>query len=440
MRLYSALQIGEYHVNHCEDYLFFGEIGANKWLLAVMDGCTMAKDSYFASTLVGKLLRKIAKERLFAELYELEPVTDAETTVRFVLQNLVDDLNRTRNDIMLDRLELLTTLVISVVDVENKNGVVLALGDGLVCIDGKITEFDQDNKPDYLGYHLDKDFDYWYKMQQQKLHFDNFADFSMATDGVTSFTKIKDITNEGLADPVNFLLSDCSGNETDEMLNLKLKKLEHVFGLKPTDDLAIVRMILFMRILLLCCIYVFFQPFASAAQGRTDKDPVLFRIKMSCQAIRKDTSLLNIIDLDTLHGRPVVRIFYTKNDTIKRITEFSTANPGTERKEIYFLQSKPCFIEVKRNLFELDSGFTFLSELVESFPPYKLEPGYMPKLSPIIYSASYYFQNGIRYAAVVYSDNNGITTEVHHDRADDLLEGMRLYNYFINYAGKYRNK
>ena len=61
MKIYSALQIGEYHTNHCEDYLFIGEIGSDKILCAVMDGCTMATDSYFVSTLVGKLLRKIVK-------------------------------------------------------------------------------------------------------------------------------------------------------------------------------------------------------------------------------------------------------------------------------------------------------------------------------------------------------------------------------------------
>lgn len=63
MKIYTALQMGEYHLNHCEDYLFVGGIGNDKLLCAVMEGCTVATDSYFASTLVGKLLRKIAKEK-----------------------------------------------------------------------------------------------------------------------------------------------------------------------------------------------------------------------------------------------------------------------------------------------------------------------------------------------------------------------------------------
>lgn len=63
MKTYSALQIGDYHLNNCEDYLFIGDIGNDKILCAVMDGCTMGTDSYFVSTLTGKLLRKIAKEK-----------------------------------------------------------------------------------------------------------------------------------------------------------------------------------------------------------------------------------------------------------------------------------------------------------------------------------------------------------------------------------------
>lgn len=45
---------------------------------------------------------------------------------------------------------------------------VLVIGDGLVGIDGELHEFDQDTKPDYVGYHLKEDFEDWYSRQQQK--------------------------------------------------------------------------------------------------------------------------------------------------------------------------------------------------------------------------------------------------------------------------------
>ncbi|MDN5479806.1 MAG: hypothetical protein L0G39_23005, partial [Chryseobacterium sp.] len=69
-------------------------------------------------------------------------------------------------------------------------------------------------------------------------------DVSIATDGILSFTKIKKTDNtEEKIDIPQFLMTERSFIDTDEMLNRKLKKLEHHYGLKPTDDLAIIRMI-----------------------------------------------------------------------------------------------------------------------------------------------------------------------------------------------------
>ncbi|MEF9477531.1 hypothetical protein OWR28_07225 [Chryseobacterium sp. 1B4] len=40
-----------------------------------------------------------------------------------------------------------------------------------------------------------------------------------------------------------YVLIDKQGSNSEEMLNKKLKQLEHKYGVKPTDDLAIIRMI-----------------------------------------------------------------------------------------------------------------------------------------------------------------------------------------------------
>lgn len=37
MKIYSAIQIGDYHLNHCDDFLFIGEIGKDKILNAIME-------------------------------------------------------------------------------------------------------------------------------------------------------------------------------------------------------------------------------------------------------------------------------------------------------------------------------------------------------------------------------------------------------------------
>ncbi|XZF14167.1 protein phosphatase 2C domain-containing protein [Chitinophagaceae bacterium MMS25-I14] len=242
MKIYSALQIGEYHLNHCEDYLFIGSPGTGKILCAVMDGCTMGTDSYFISTLVGKLLRKICKRKSYEEFY-LHNSSDesAESYLRSIVRELFSELNVARSQLLLERDELLTTLIILFFDEKINEGIVLVIGDGLVNINGEIIDFDQDNKPDYIGFHLDEPFDPWYDGLNQKLYFNSIQDISIATDGITLFAK----TGQGFEDidPVHFLTADKEQSESDDMLYLKLKKLEHVYGLEPGDDLAMIRLI-----------------------------------------------------------------------------------------------------------------------------------------------------------------------------------------------------
>ena len=244
MKIYSALQIGDYHVNHCEDYLFVGEIGNDKIVCAVMDGCTMAVDSYFAATLVGKLLRKITIEKGYNELYNIETVSDnIDNTLKSILKQLFQELIITKSQLVLDKSELLTTLIILLADKKANNGVLMAIGDGFVNVNGQITEFEQDNKPDYLGFHLGEDFDNWYNNQYQKIFFDKIEDISIATDGIFMFTQVKKVETTDTINALEFLVLDNSNTENTEMLSWKLKKLENNFGLKPTDDLAIIRII-----------------------------------------------------------------------------------------------------------------------------------------------------------------------------------------------------
>jgi hypothetical protein len=242
MKIYSALQIGEYHVNHCEDYLFVGDIGNDKILCAVMDGCTMATDSYFISTLVGKLLRKIAKEKGYKELYNVDTFSNIDDYLKSIIKDLFQELNMAKSQLMLDQKELLTTLIILLIDKKANKGIVLIVGDGLISINGSITEFDQDNKPDYLGFHLNEDFEKWYDSQEQKIIFDSVQDISIATDGIFMFTPVKKV-NQDAINPIDFLLIDRTNEDNEEMLSLKLKNLEHTYGLKPTDDFAMVRLI-----------------------------------------------------------------------------------------------------------------------------------------------------------------------------------------------------
>ncbi len=244
MKIYQALQIGEYHTNHCEDYVYVGDLGDDKILCAVMDGCTMATESYFASALVGKLLRKISKEYLYKEQFnKAQSGKKLDDLLKLILHELFKELVVARNQLLLDRNELLTTLIVLLIDKNANNGIVLVVGDGLVSINGKITEFDHDNKPDYIGFHLSKDFNSWYENQHQIIYFDSVQDITIATDGIFSFTKVKQTEATTDKSAVELLVIEKSNADDKDMLKVKVNKLEKIFGLKPTDDIGIVRII-----------------------------------------------------------------------------------------------------------------------------------------------------------------------------------------------------
>ncbi len=239
MNIYTTLQKGEYHLHHCEDYLFLDKINPHTIVCAVMDGCTMGTDSYFISTLTGKILRKIIKAKSYTDFYTPSSISPA-AQLKDITYQLFNELNFLRNQLQLERNELLTTLLLLVADTRLNQGAILVVGDGVININGAITVFDQENKPDYLGYHLSEHFDTWYE-KQQCIPVGALKDISLATDGITSFIALQPSLEA--IDPLSFLLIDQDRSETDEMLNMKLKSLEHRYGMKPGDDLAVVRLI-----------------------------------------------------------------------------------------------------------------------------------------------------------------------------------------------------
>lgn len=242
MQIYSALQRGDFHLNHCEDYLYIDHIDSNTLLCAVMDGCTMGKDSYFVATLTGKLLRKICKTTGYTEFLKGHPIAEPEERLKAILKELFQQLNQAKNTLMLEEKELLTTLIISLTDIRDKKGLVLVVGDGVVSVNGQLTEFDQDNRPDYLGFHLATPFEEWYKAQHQKITFSNLRDLTIATDGITLFQPTT--SQASTINPAIFLTTGSTFEEKEDKLNLLLKQLEHEHHLIPGDDLAIIRITL----------------------------------------------------------------------------------------------------------------------------------------------------------------------------------------------------
>ncbi|MBC9909076.1 protein phosphatase 2C domain-containing protein [Chitinophaga varians] len=243
MKIYSTLQIGDFHLNHCEDYFLIENPGTDRTLMAVMDGCTMARDSYFVSTLVARILRKICITQGYQELYRPGATTPSlEEQLKQILAELMHHLKQLQSQLLLEQKDLLTTLILFLADKKQNNGFILAIGDGLISVNGTVTVFDQDNKPDYLGFHLHENFNTWYDSLHQKVLVEHIHDVSIATDGIMLFQPIHDAANTE-TDPMDFLLHDLHFNEYEDMLDRKLKTLEHLHGLKPADDIAVVRVI-----------------------------------------------------------------------------------------------------------------------------------------------------------------------------------------------------
>ncbi len=244
MFIYQLIQIGEFHQNHCEDYVVAYPIGAKRQLLAVLDGCSMGDESFFASALLGNILKKIAKQSFYLESHRGASNLSLAAQLPNLLQEVFTELESIKNQLYLNTNQLLTTLVVAIVDEETRQAQVGVFGDGLVVCNGQYWEYDQDNRPDYPAYYLADGFDTWWGNQEQLLSLSEVNDLSLSTDGVLSF---RNFEAQEYLDPlraIDELLISTSDWENERMLLKQLKQLQDQTKAKPGDDLGIVRLIL----------------------------------------------------------------------------------------------------------------------------------------------------------------------------------------------------
>ena len=243
MKIYSTLHIGEFHTNHCEDFLINEQITSNQRLVAVLDGCTMAKESVFASMLYGKILRNIAKNTFYQEFITPKEMS-LQMTLKSVIQELIIQTVKKKKQLGLEVNELLSTVILGVIDTDTSAAEFITVGDGLIYKDGNMYEYEQDDKPDYLGYHLLEDFEEWYKTQDQLLSVKNFKDLSLCTDGIYTFKNLENKNKQkSESEIIQYLLSDTEHKEYDNFLDRKIRFLKDQEQHVVTDDLAIIRII-----------------------------------------------------------------------------------------------------------------------------------------------------------------------------------------------------
>lgn len=245
MRIYKLSTIGEFHTNHNEDATAITEIGKDRTLMAVMDGCSMGKESHFASTLIAKLIRKIGKELSYKAFIE-KTKAPLNNLLKEILNQLFLDLIQLKNQLHLQEEEILSTLIIGIIDEHENEVLILTIGDGLVCANGNLFEYEQDDKPDYLGYHLKEEFNQWYNNQSQLLDLKNVKDLSISTDGIFTFKNFdgKEYPNISEENIIESLLIDSNWKHQENRLAKKVLEIKNKFGLIPSDDLTILRFLL----------------------------------------------------------------------------------------------------------------------------------------------------------------------------------------------------
>lgn len=242
MYLYTNITRGTYHPVYCEDFQYHQWIGDRFLMAAVMDGCSSGDDSHFASALFGKLLRKIATKLDF-EIFKQADLQSCKALARRIIYLLMEELRQFKSEYLIHRDELLATLILHIHDKELKESFIIALGDGVIVIDSEVTDIDQNNRPDYPAYHLNKAFEEWYDSQVNTFFVKNPSDISIATDGVTSFLKSTK-RNIGSQDfPLYELLIKPPTTKNTNLLRNTIEWLELKHDLRPYDDIGIIRVV-----------------------------------------------------------------------------------------------------------------------------------------------------------------------------------------------------
>lgn len=241
---FEFTQIGEFHINYNEDFLASHEIGNDKMMIAVIDGCTMGIESHFTSTLIGKLLRQISKEIHYKAFIEKQEM-NIQQLLKEILRQLFAKLKKIKNQLGLEQNELLSTLILGMVNIKNRSAEIITIGDGLVFYNDHFIEYDQDDMPDYLGYHLHEEFEDWFCNQNQRLSLTDIDNLSISTDGIFSFKefdnkKYKEVEEIEL---LHFLLKNENKKEAGNRLKQKVLFIEKEWGLKPSDDLTVISLL-----------------------------------------------------------------------------------------------------------------------------------------------------------------------------------------------------
>lgn len=244
MEVYQLIKRGEMHKDFCEDFLLSFTLDEQYSVYAVFDGCSTGKDSHLASSLIAKVVKAEM------ECLALEPIVSPKELITDTIYNVMSTLRNIRNDLFLETDELLSTLILMVVDTKKQLGGIRVFGDGFVSINGKLHTIEQDNRPDYLAYYLDElqeieDFEIWLENHSEWFDVADIQDVSVATDGVDSFQRYSGINKneEDEPKPMIYLSNDTYLINNKSMLARKCNILRTKYSYVNQDDIAMIRVV-----------------------------------------------------------------------------------------------------------------------------------------------------------------------------------------------------
>lgn len=245
MLIYTLISPGTYHPLNCEDHIFFKYVGHRYLVAAVMDGCSSGVQSQFASLLYGKSLNKsclmLPDSKQVAADLDVATMSK-EVLGKFILGQLFEDVKKVKQSLFLSTDEILSTILLLVYDLNDNTAWINISGDGLLAYNGEISEFDQQNRPDYLGYHLDTTFDQWFENHTKTIDYQDVRDISISTDGLQKLRKNPQRSSIDI-DPIDlFLVQKPQGSEERGLLNSYLSLTEEDKYI-PYDDIGIIRLI-----------------------------------------------------------------------------------------------------------------------------------------------------------------------------------------------------
>lgn len=217
----STLNVIARHHNTCEDSLF---VKSNSSYIfgVIADGCSTGIKSAFASQAIA---------------YAVETYLPALNTRNESVLLLRDTLIKLKELFQFSHMNLLSTCTLFCYDIHNKQLRIRLFGDGTFYVNDIEFNINQDNKPDYLGYHLLDDSVQFnkYLTKHPESIFDNVDRFMICSDGIANIER-SILQIEPTKNPNELLFKPpTSENYLQRMWNILKRD-----GYTLSDDLTIV--------------------------------------------------------------------------------------------------------------------------------------------------------------------------------------------------------